>query len=186
MENLIPSIPQMGTVPKQMVERYAEYPATHDHQHFYYTYDPAPHSHGHASSSKHGGGGYKKSNAAMSALTLLAFLFYLHILQQCLKDHMTAMSTPQVMIMSSGKEGDENIGKITRIKTDKSGMTNTEAVTVEVNKAADIIQTSNDRDEYLMKVKTSDHEPQGSAQKFKNNYQYDYKTSGFVSAFDKK
>ncbi|XP_038212916.1 uncharacterized protein LOC119833104 isoform X2 [Zerene cesonia] len=174
MANLIP---QIGTVPKQMVERYAEYPATHD-QHFYYTYEPASHSHGHVSPSKYGGGEYKKSNAAMSALTLLAFLFFLHILQQCLKDHMTAMSTPQVMIMSTGKEGDENIGKITRTKTDKSGMRNTAP-----SKASDII----DRDEHLMKITTSDHEPQGSAQKFKNSYKYnDYGTPGVANAFDKK
>lgn len=41
----------------------------------------------------HGGGG--KSGAALSALTLLAFMFFLNILQQCLRDHMNSMG-PEV------------------------------------------------------------------------------------------
>lgn len=39
----------------------------------------------------------------MSALTLLSFLFFLNILQQCLKDHMMAMN-PQVAVMSAARE----------------------------------------------------------------------------------
>lgn len=41
----------------------------------------------------HGGSSHGKSNAsAMSALTLLAFLFFLNILQSCLKEHMLTMN----------------------------------------------------------------------------------------------
>lgn len=34
----------------------------------------------------------KGNSSAMSALTLLAFLFFLNILQSCLKEHMMAMN----------------------------------------------------------------------------------------------
>lgn len=34
----------------------------------------------------------KKKTAALSALTLLAFLFFLNLLQSCLKDHLTAIN----------------------------------------------------------------------------------------------
>ncbi|XP_037030113.1 uncharacterized protein LOC119069975 [Bradysia coprophila] len=56
------------------------------------------------------GGGYshaqprhksKGNSSAMSALTLLAFLFFLNILQSCLKEHMLAMN-PTVMVMTAG------------------------------------------------------------------------------------
>lgn len=42
----------------------------------------------------HGGGMHKSSknsSAALSALTLLAFLFFLNLLQSCMKEHITAM-----------------------------------------------------------------------------------------------
>lgn len=48
--------------------------------------------------SGHGGGWdeskkkSKKKTAALSALTLLAFLFFLNLLQSCLKEHMTAIN----------------------------------------------------------------------------------------------
>lgn len=56
--------------------------ATFDHPHIYSTI------HG-------GGGGHHKSknqSASLSALTLLAFLFFLHILTSCLKEQMTSMN----------------------------------------------------------------------------------------------
>lgn len=34
----------------------------------------------------------KKKTAALSALTLLAFLFFLNLLQSCLKEHLTAIN----------------------------------------------------------------------------------------------
>ncbi|CAO1299789.1 unnamed protein product [Diamesa hyperborea] len=43
----------------------------------------------------------KVKGAALSALTLLAFLFFLNLLQSCLKDHMDAMN-PTVMVMTGG------------------------------------------------------------------------------------
>ncbi|GAB0092478.1 hypothetical protein DMENIID0001_074720 [Sergentomyia squamirostris] len=59
-----------------------------------------PISHHHYSSSSSGrtkGGG----KGALSALTLLAFLFFLHLLQSCLKEHMDTMN-PTVMVMTAG------------------------------------------------------------------------------------
>lgn len=53
--------------------------------------------------SSSGGGSKGAGSAAMSALTLLSFLFFLNILQQCLKDHMMTLN-PQVTIMSAGRE----------------------------------------------------------------------------------
>lgn len=56
------------------------------HKHEYYSHD------------SHGGGGKKhKKSAALSALTLLAFLFFLNLLQSCLKEQMLAMN-PTVRI----------------------------------------------------------------------------------------
>lgn len=43
------------------------------------------------------GKGGKLKGAALSALTLLAFLFFLNLLQSCLKDHMDAMN-PTVLV----------------------------------------------------------------------------------------
>uniref|UniRef100_A0A1B0DF25 Uncharacterized protein n=1 Tax=Phlebotomus papatasi TaxID=29031 RepID=A0A1B0DF25_PHLPP len=42
-----------------------------------------------------------KGSGALSALTLLAFLFFLNLLQSCLKEHMDAMN-PTVMVMTAG------------------------------------------------------------------------------------
>ncbi|CAH2090320.1 unnamed protein product [Euphydryas editha] len=155
MENLS----QMGIGQKQLTERYAEYSGpTHDQQ-LYYPYEPAPPSQGHVSSFKHQfvNGGHK-NNAAMSALTLLAFLFFLHILQQCLKDHMVAMSTPQIMIMTGGREGEENIAKLSNSKIDKTGEIKTEqGHKINVINHNDAVEISNDDSEkYLMKITTSE------------------------------
>ncbi|CAD0197751.1 unnamed protein product [Chrysodeixis includens] len=119
MENLFS---QMGMGTKQLSERYSDVPV-HDH-HVYYAYEPSGPSHGHIASSKHNYGGSHKSSASMSALTLLAFLFFLHILQQCIKDHVTDMSTAPIMIMTAGREGEEAIPKSSAYnKIDKTGVT---------------------------------------------------------------
>ncbi|XP_044749005.1 uncharacterized protein LOC123309799 [Coccinella septempunctata] len=62
----------------------------------------------HYSSSGHSGSGYhhyhyssgkkKKKSIAMTALTLLSFLFFLNILQNCIQEHMNQMN-PTVMVM---------------------------------------------------------------------------------------
>uniref|UniRef100_A0A182N5L7 Uncharacterized protein n=1 Tax=Anopheles dirus TaxID=7168 RepID=A0A182N5L7_9DIPT len=48
----------------------------------------------------HGKSG-KGKGAALSALTLLAFLYFLNLLQSCLKEHMETMN-PTVMVMTAG------------------------------------------------------------------------------------
>ncbi|XP_035890541.1 uncharacterized protein LOC118502421 [Anopheles stephensi] len=50
--------------------------------------------------SHHGKSG-KGKGAALSALTLLAFLYFLNLLQSCLKEHMETMN-PTVMVMTAG------------------------------------------------------------------------------------
>lgn len=45
-------------------------------------------------------GGGKKGSSALSALTLLSFLFFINLLQGCIKDHMDAMN-PTVMVMTT-------------------------------------------------------------------------------------
>ncbi|XP_029723077.2 proline-rich antigen-like [Aedes albopictus] len=70
-----------------------------------YEYHPPPHHpppvshpipiHIHKSKPKKGKG------AALSALTLLAFLYFLNLLQSCLKEHMDTMN-PTVMVMTAG------------------------------------------------------------------------------------
>ncbi|KAL3265975.1 hypothetical protein HHI36_010164 [Cryptolaemus montrouzieri] len=62
----------------------------------------------HYSSSGHSGGGYqhhhyssgkkKKRSIAMSALTLLSFLFFLNILQNCIQEHINQMN-PTMIVM---------------------------------------------------------------------------------------
>ncbi|KFB35809.1 AGAP013211-PA-like protein [Anopheles sinensis] len=47
------------------------------------------------------GGKSKGKGAALSALTLLAFLYFLNLLQSCLKEHMDTMN-PTVMVMTAG------------------------------------------------------------------------------------
>lgn len=69
-------------------------------------------------SGHHGG---KKGHAAMSALTLLAFLFFLHILQQCLREHMQSMANPQIMVMTAAREAEEKMANDAKI--DKAGIT---------------------------------------------------------------
>ncbi|XP_055297687.1 uncharacterized protein LOC129566114 [Sitodiplosis mosellana] len=67
------------------------------HQHVYSTLG------GGGGGSSGGGGGHKSKNhaLAMSALTLLAFLFFIQMLQSCLKEQMTSLN-PTVMVMTAG------------------------------------------------------------------------------------
>ncbi|CAH4034674.1 unnamed protein product [Pieris brassicae] len=116
-------------------------------------------------------GGEHKSKAAMSALTLLAFLFFLHILQQCIKDHMTAMSTSPIMIMSAGKEGNEVLEK-TRLKLDKTVKIDTET---DKNEAESV-----DKEKHLTKIST--YHPLGNVHKYRDNTEF----SKFVNAMDQK
>ncbi|CAH2041474.1 unnamed protein product, partial [Iphiclides podalirius] len=118
--------------------------------------------------------GSHKGNAAMSALTLLAFLFFLHILQQCLKEHMMAMSTPQVMIMTAGKEGDESVAKLSRNnKIDKTGVPRAdEANDVktfpdEETVAESHTSTGPSPPENFLKIKIAEHRPRDGAHKYK-------------------
>ncbi|CAF4842672.1 unnamed protein product [Pieris macdunnoughi] len=115
-------------------------------------------------------GGEHKSKAAMSALTLLAFLFFLHILQQCIKDHMTAMSTSPIMIMSAGKEGNEF--EKTRLKLDKTVKIDTET---DKNDAA-----SDDKEKHLTKIST--YHPFSNVHKYSDKSHF----SKFVNAMDQK
>ncbi|KAJ6638727.1 Trypsin-1 [Pseudolycoriella hygida] len=64
-------------------------------------HEPYPEVHSYSGS--HGQPRHKSkgNSSAMSALTLLAFLFFLNILQSCLKEHMMAMN-PTVMVMTAG------------------------------------------------------------------------------------
>ncbi|XP_065367030.1 uncharacterized protein LOC135959859 [Calliphora vicina] len=47
-----------------------------------------------------GGNADRKSSSTMSAVTLLSFLFFINLLQGCIKDHMDAMN-PTVMVMTT-------------------------------------------------------------------------------------
>lgn len=60
----------------------------------HHTYTPAASSNAGGWSSGGGGGGHKSKSSALqtSALTLLAFLFFLQMLQTCLKEQMTSMN----------------------------------------------------------------------------------------------
>lgn len=116
----------------------------------------------------------------MQALTLLAFLFFLHILQQCLKDHMTAMQTPQIMVMSGSREGEVNIAKRADIKKlDKSGnvVSNDEnhGSQTDPNEKYDNVknifpeyETSDDH--YLTKITTAEKTPKIGSQKYKRYF----------------
>ncbi|KAI8432172.1 hypothetical protein MSG28_004635 [Choristoneura fumiferana] len=141
------------------------------------------------SESSYGGGGHK-SNAAMQALTLLAFLFFLHILQQCLKDHMTAMQTPQIMVMSGSREGEVNIAKRADIKKlDKSGnvvptdekrgsQTDRNKKHENEKNISPEYETSDDL--YLTKITTAEKSPKIGSQKYKSYFKnYANRSSGF-------
>ncbi|XP_046968256.1 uncharacterized protein LOC124535898 [Vanessa cardui] len=169
MENYLS---QLGMAQKQFIDRYAEYSGPGQDQSLYYPYEPAP-SQVHVNppfkqtrnfeinnlikfSSQFISGGHK-NNAAMSALTLLAFLFFLHILQQCLKDHMTAMSTSQVMIMTGGREGDEHIAKISHSKIDKTGELETEQENKDTFNHGAAEASNDNKEKHLMKIPTTEH-----------------------------
>ncbi|XP_023941365.1 uncharacterized protein LOC112048175 [Bicyclus anynana] len=177
LENL-PS--HMGNVEKQLADRYAEYPGGIHDQPMYYPYEPSQTSQGHIThvlpSKHHFSGGGHKNNAAMSALTLLAFLFFLHILQQCLREHMTAISTPQVMIMTGGKEGDENIRRSSNKKIDKIGVSETEEKRKYANNPYAVTDSSNDENEKVFTKITSSENV--SLKKFQNQniYKNDFKS----------
>ncbi|XP_059061779.1 uncharacterized protein LOC131854660 [Achroia grisella] len=150
----------MGTGTKLITDRFTEYGPVHD-QEVYYAYEPPGSHQGHEAASKHNygsGGGGQKSNAAMSALTLLAFLFFLHILQQCIKDHMTDMSTPQIMIMTAGREGETILKKNDIQKLDKSGITSSKETREHVNteNRTNNANMIDDNENNLMKVHTAD------------------------------
>ncbi|KAJ2951819.1 hypothetical protein O0L34_g13982 [Tuta absoluta] len=121
----------------------------------------------HLAESHHGGG--HKSNAAMSALTLLSFLFFLHILQQCLRDHMMAMSTAPVVIVQS-RDGEEPIAKTGKV--DKTGINDDDA----------------EYEKDLMKINTAEHTPSLDAERYRKMFQsYGNRSAGFrgfVSAMD--
>ncbi|KPI92588.1 hypothetical protein RR46_13809 [Papilio xuthus] len=170
----------------KLTDRYTEFTGPMHDQPLFYAYDPSAPAHSHGVSTKHHhlGAGHK-SNAAMSALTLLAFLFFLHILQQCLKDHMTNMGTPQIMIMTAGKEGEDNIAKSSHTsKIDKAGKSNDENDSQtemsnlnkrKITDANDAFENQNTKEtptKTLMKIKTAEPRPQNVAQKenfFKNH-----------------
>ncbi|CAH2258976.1 uncharacterized protein LOC120631758 [Pararge aegeria] len=173
---------QMGVVPKQLVDRYAEYPGPVHEQPMYYPYEPSPTSHGHIShislgSKHHFSGGSHKNNAAMSALTLLAFLFFLHILQQCLREHMTSLSTPQVMIMTGGKEGEETIRRVSNLKVDKSGLSETEDKRNNAFNPDDTTESSkDDKEKVFTKITSSENAPWKKFQNNRHNFKNDYKS----------
>ncbi|CAK1582831.1 unnamed protein product [Parnassius mnemosyne] len=202
LENILS---RMGLDTKQLTDRYAEYgPPMHD-QHIFYGYEPSSPLHGHAVPTKHNYvSGSHKNNAAMSALTLLAFLFFLNILQQCLKDHMTAMNTPQVTIMSSVKETEDNFAKKSFTnKFDKTGTLHTdknnfqresllslkegEQVSVEENEFESRLNSDDASQKTLLKIKTAEHKPQNSAQEHKivkNNANQTFKYAGFYDEYE--
>ncbi|XP_031766946.2 uncharacterized protein LOC116413225 [Galleria mellonella] len=160
---------QMGTGTKHLTDRFTEYSGPIHEQPVYYSYEPAS-QHGHEASSKHNyGGGGQKNNAAMSALTLLAFLFFLHILQQCIRDHMTDMSTPQIMVMTAGREGETILKKNSMEKIDKTGLmaikeSGQHAHDLNKTNTANVIDTIENN---LMKIDTA--EPPKTRRKYKGN-----------------
>lgn len=111
----------------------------------------------------------------MSALTLLAFLFFLHILQQCIKDHMVSMSTPQITIMTAGREG-ETPAKRADSKIDRTGLTEKNE-----NELAE-----NNEDKYLMKINTAEPPRYGASNYKKSSDDQRVVQSEFVSAMDEK
>lgn len=133
----------------------------------------------------------------MSALTLLAFLFFLHILQQCIKDHMTDMSSTQpVMVMTASREGDEIISKSVSNKIDKTGVTQVEVISDENDEISTNTQNkkiteaknpyNDDNKKPLLKVHTTAHTSDDQKYRYvynKNANRSSY-FSGFVSAMD--
>lgn len=45
--------------------------------------------------------GKGKRSVALSALTLLAFLFFINILQNCIDDHMNQLQPPEVIVITT-------------------------------------------------------------------------------------
>ncbi|XP_030747653.1 uncharacterized protein LOC115876093 isoform X2 [Sitophilus oryzae] len=73
-------------------------------------YHPSETINNYSSTHRKGSG---KKNMALTALTLLSFLFFLHMLQSCIQEH-TEMMNPQVVIMQS-RLADE--AKVSEVKT---------------------------------------------------------------------
>ncbi|KAK4887025.1 hypothetical protein RN001_003296 [Aquatica leii] len=72
--------------------------AYHQHHHiFHHSNSGSGHSY-----SDHDGG--KKKSIALSALTLLAFLFFLNILQNCLEEQMVASTASTQVVFLSAKQ----------------------------------------------------------------------------------
>ncbi|KAJ0176151.1 hypothetical protein K1T71_008325 [Dendrolimus kikuchii] len=190
---------QVGLGTKQISERYSEYGAPAD-QHIFYTYEPSSSAHGHAPISKYSYSGGLKSNASMSALTLLAFLFFLHILQQCIKEHMNDMSSAPVMVMTAGRESEQEITK-SLTKIDKSGLDKKSHLKGEqhgINQKRNNIQIYERKNPYeqieysnennFMKMNVAEYSPKIDKQKYKDIYKtYVNRSSiipGFVTAMD--
>ncbi|CAG9788051.1 unnamed protein product [Diatraea saccharalis] len=175
---------KMGSGMKQLTDRYAQYDAPVQDPQLLYAYQhgaPMPEA-----NSKHTGGG-NKNNAAMSALTLLAFLFFLHILQQCIKDQMVAMSTPQITIMSASREGED---AVKNAKVDKTGYTADDHKTVaengNKNSEADSKNKYDEENQKLMKIYTAEP-PKSGAQNYDFAKDYNkrrFTETGFVNAMD--
>ncbi|XP_053698540.1 uncharacterized protein LOC128745491 [Sabethes cyaneus] len=60
----------------------------------------------------------KGKGAALSALTLLAFLYFLNMLQSCLKEHMDTMN-PTVMVMTAGATRRKDADEVTLTESDE-------------------------------------------------------------------
>lgn len=92
---------------------------------------------------------------------------------------MTALNTPQVMIMTSGKEGEETIRHIANKKVDKTGISETDVKRKNANNPGDATELpSNSEDEKLFtKITSSEYAPwkkfQNSPNIFKNDYNTD-------------
>lgn len=122
----------------------------------------------------------------MSALTLLAFLFFLHILQQCIKEHMTEMSTTPVVVMTAGREGEVDLANSDKI--DKTGVSliDSERNQIKSNVPEEKVnpfRQDTKTDDKMMRINAAEHKP-------RNDYEYLYRNTeqtlfpGFVSAMD--
>ncbi|XP_039293972.1 uncharacterized protein LOC120353607 [Nilaparvata lugens] len=58
-------------------------------------------------------GSGNKGNSALNAITLLAFLFFLNILQSCLRDNLLASQGPIVVVVNTETETSSNTTRVT-------------------------------------------------------------------------
>lgn len=85
-----------------------------------------------------GGGGHKSKSSSLqtSALTLLAFLFFINMLHTCLKEQMTSLN-PTVMVMTTGN------GRIRKTGTNMVTMDgNKDAMNPPIQSGVGVIETS--------------------------------------------